>query len=82
MKYWKFTMQTDEIWIIKENDALHSDLYTKSTNRNTLLRTDSMHPLPLKNGLSYSQLCTVKCNCGQPSDIVHQCYENDRWIPN
>ncbi|CAB1320281.1 unnamed protein product, partial [Coregonus sp. 'balchen'] len=56
-----------DLWILKENDTLHTDLYTKPTDRNSLLRVDSMHPLPLKNGLPYSQLCRVKRICGHQS---------------
>ena len=75
-KYLKCPMQIDErkinylnVWIIKENDALHTDLYTKPIDRNTLLRADSMHPLSLRNGQSYSQLCRVKQICGHQSDF-------------
>lgn len=35
----------------------------------TLLCADSMHPLPLKNGLPYSQLCRVKLICGHQTDF-------------
>ena len=69
-EYLKFTMQTDErrinyldVWIIKENDALHTDLYTKPpTDRNILLSH--------KNGLPYSQLSRVKRICGHQTDFA------------
>jgi hypothetical protein len=55
--------------MIEESDALHTDLYTKPTDCNTLLCADSMHPLPLENGLPYSQLCKVKRICVLQTDF-------------
>ncbi|CAB1353043.1 unnamed protein product [Coregonus sp. 'balchen'] len=39
------------------------------TDCNTLLHADSMHPLPFKNGLPYSQLRRVKRICGHQLDF-------------
>lgn len=68
-KYLKFTMQTDkrkinylDLWIIKENYALH----TKPTDCNTLLCVDSMHPLPLKNGLHIQPVMQGSTNLWPP----------------
>jgi hypothetical protein len=78
-------MQTDErkitTWTYgssKENDALHRDLCTKPTDHNTLLCVDSMHPLPLMNGLTYSQVCRVKQN----KDFDSNAKKNYRYIKN
>ena len=46
--------------IFCEDNVLYTDLYRKPTDRNSLLRADSCHPLPLKNSLPYSQFCRIK----------------------
>ena len=58
-----------DLWIIKEGNQLYTDLYTKPTDRNTLLKADSYHPLHLKNSLPYSQLCRVKRICTRENDF-------------
>ncbi len=65
-EFLKFTMDFDsnrisflDLWIIREKNILHTDLFTKPTARNSLLRADSCHPLPLKNSLPYSQFCRI-----------------------
>ena len=72
----KFTMHYDQhrvsfldTWIIRQDDTLFTDLYTKATDRNSLLRADSHHPLPLKNSLPYSQFCRLKRICKNPNDF-------------
>lgn len=57
-----------DIWLIKENNVLYTDLFTKPTARNSLLRADSCHPLPLKNSLPFSQFCRVKRICTREAD--------------
>ncbi len=37
-------------------DKLHTDLYRKPTDRNTILRGDSFHPRPLIKSLPISHL--------------------------
>lgn len=59
-----------DVWIIRENDTLYTDLFTKPTARNSLLRADSCHPLPLKNSLPYSQFCRVKRICSKEADYA------------
>ena len=58
-----------DLWIIKEGDQLYTDLYTKPTDSNTLLKADSYHPLHLKNSLPFSQLCRVKRICTRENDF-------------
>ena len=58
-----------DTWIIRKDDMLYTDLYTKPTDRNSLLRADSCHPLPLKNSLPYSQLCRLKRICKDPNSF-------------
>ena len=73
----KFTMSFDfyslnflDLLITRgEDGVLYTDLYTKPTDRNSLLRADSCHPLPLKNSLPYSQFCRVKRICSKPTDL-------------
>lgn len=71
-----FTMDFDsnkvsflDLWIIKEGNYLHTDLFRKPTARNTFLRADSYHSLPLKNSLPYSQMCQIKRICSKPDDL-------------
>ena len=66
----RFTMQSDtrqisflDLLILCEDNVLYTDLYRKPTDRNSLLRADSCHPLPLKNSLPYSQFCRIKRIC-------------------
>ena len=73
----KFTMSCDslslnflDLLITRGEDGiLYTDLYTKPTDRNSLLRAESCHPLPLKNSLPYSQFCRVKRICSKPTDL-------------
>ena len=73
----KFTMSFDfhslnflDLLITRGDDnRLYTDLYKKPTDRNSLLRAESCHPLPLKNSLPYSQFCRVKRICQKPTDF-------------
>lgn len=58
-----------DLWIIRDGEKLYTDLYTKPTARNCLLRADSDHPLPLKNSLPFSQFCRLKRICKKPEDL-------------
>jgi hypothetical protein len=64
-------------WSCHDN-VLYTDLYRKPTDRNRLLRADSCHPLPLKNCLSYSQLCWMKRMCKKQSDFDQNMAEAQR----
>ena len=51
----RFTMQSHirqisflDLLILCEDNVLYTDLYRKPTERNSVLRADSCHPLPLK----------------------------------
>lgn len=59
-----------DLWIIKGEEGLYTDLYTKQTDRNTLLKADSYHPLFLKNSLPYSQFCRVRRICKNDMDFT------------
>lgn len=72
----KFTMTYDknqisflDLLIVKQDDMLHTNLYRKSTDRNSLLHAKSCHPHPLKNSLPYSQFCRVKRICHKTNDF-------------
>ena len=58
-----------DMWIVKGEHSFYTDLYIKSTDRNTLLKANSYHPLPLKNSLPYSQFCRLKRICKKESDF-------------
>ncbi len=58
-----------DLWIIRDNNSLYTDLYKKPTARNTLLRADSYHLLPLKNSLPYSQMVRLKIICSRQDDF-------------
>ena len=54
---------------------LSSTLYTKSTDRNSLLHASSAHPVPLKKGLPYSQFLRLKRICSNDSDFEEKAGE-------
>ncbi|XP_041429845.1 uncharacterized protein LOC121397297 [Xenopus laevis] len=49
-----------DVWIMKKNSGLQTDLYKKETDRNSLLHYTSFHPPALKNNLPKTQFMRVK----------------------
>jgi hypothetical protein len=81
-EYLRFAMQSDthqtsfiELWILCEDNVLHTDLYMKPTDHNSLLRADSCRPLTLKNSLSYSQSHLIKIVSKKQSDFDINMFE-------
>ncbi len=44
-----------DMWVLRNDDKLITTLYTKDTDRNTLLLATSFHPTSLKKGLPKGQ---------------------------
>lgn len=95
----KFTMEHNsekmnflDILVYKDSNKLFSNLYRKSTDRNSILHGQSFHPIPLKRGLPISQFNRIRRICSSDSDYQLQAdeltkrfqqrrYKND-WISN
>lgn len=61
-----------DIQISKEKETLVTDLYRKPTDRKTLLRSDSFHPIPLKKSLPISQFNRVRLICSTDAAFSQQ----------
>ncbi|CAH2327847.1 Hypothetical predicted protein, partial [Pelobates cultripes] len=55
-----------DVHIFKKEMKLGYTLFTKTTDRNTLLQADSFHPRHLKESLPLSQFLRVKRNNSDP----------------
>ena len=55
-----------DVKVTKNDHVLSSSLYTKPTDRNTLLHAESFHPMSLKKSLPVSQLTRLKRICDVP----------------
>lgn len=71
-----------DVLVIKEGENLHTDLYRKPTDRNTLLRGDSYHPSHLIKSLPISQFHRARRICSsdqlytaQASDLTQRFHE-------
>lgn len=74
-----FTLESDssqisflDVRVIKEGTTLHTDLYRKPTDRNTLLRGDSFHPTHLIKSLPISQFHRVRRVCSSETSYNKQ----------
>ncbi len=81
-----FTMECDpvsihflDVYIC--DGKLHTDLYRKTTDRNTILRGDSFHPRTLTKSLPISQFKRVRRVCStaesdsqQSTDLIKRCF--------
>ncbi|CAH2223714.1 Hypothetical predicted protein [Pelobates cultripes] len=61
-----------DVRIIREGNKLAYTLFTKSTDRNTLLQANSFHPNALKQSLPYSQFLRVMRNNSDPGKAEEQ----------
>jgi len=75
----KFTIDFDkhminflDILVYRELNRLGSNLYRKSTNRNSILHGQSFHPIPLKRSLPLSQFSHICRICSSESDFQGQ----------
>ena len=50
-------------------------LYRKETDRQNFLRSNSEHPILLKNSIPYSQILRVKCTCSTIENFKPYCLE-------
>ena len=75
----KFSMEIDshkmnflDILIVRDGNTVKTDLYRKSTDRNSLLHGDSYHPRFLKKNLPVSQFNRVRRICSSNDDYQKQ----------
>ncbi|XP_078541845.1 uncharacterized protein LOC144827386 [Lissotriton helveticus] len=66
-----------DISIKVQNDHLHTTLYRKPTERNSLLRYSSHHTRSLRDNLPFGQFLRVRRNCSLKEDYFS---ESDRLI--
>ncbi|CAH2296283.1 Hypothetical predicted protein [Pelobates cultripes] len=64
-----------DVHIYKNQSELAYTLYTKATDRNTILKADSFHPKPLKESLPLSQFMRVVRNNYDPVNTPKQIKE-------
>ncbi len=74
-----FTMECDsvsisflDVSVYICDGKLHTDLYRKPTDRNTILRGDSFHPRPLIKSLPISQFKRVRRVCSTAESYSQQ----------
>ncbi len=75
----KFTMEKScdsihfwDVKVRKINESLHTTVFRKPTDKNTILSIDSYHPAPLKRSLPISQLHRLKRNCSNEHEFEEQ----------
>ncbi|XP_063044279.1 uncharacterized protein LOC134438605 [Engraulis encrasicolus] len=75
----KFTMSVDktkmnflDILVMREGNELKTNLYRKSTDRNSLLHAESYHPTSLKKNLPISQFSRIRRICSSQDDYQSQ----------
>ncbi|KAL2101113.1 hypothetical protein ACEWY4_002874 [Coilia grayii] len=55
--------------VIRQNNILSTTLYTKPTDKNSILHASSAHPPNLKKGLPYTQFLRLKRICTHTADF-------------
>lgn len=75
MDYDKHKMSFLDILVYRDNNRLCSNLYRKSTDRNSILHGTSFHPVPLKKSLPISQFSRIRRICS--SDVDFQIQADD-----
>ena len=72
----KFTLFSDnerinflDLYISVQEDSLVTSLFTKPTDRNTLLHFSSCHPKTLRENLPYGQFLRIRRNCTNREDF-------------
>ena len=55
-----------------DNGNLHTSIYRKSSDRNTILRADSFHPSSLISNIPYGQFQRLRRLCDSDDDFVQQ----------
>ncbi|XP_048085145.1 uncharacterized protein LOC125285007 [Alosa alosa] len=78
-QYLRFTMSVDktkmnflDILVIREGNVLKTNLYRKSTDRNSLLHGESYHPTSLKKNLPISQFSRIRRICSSEDGYQSQ----------
>lgn len=72
MEYDKHRMNFLDILVYRDLNRLGSNLYRKSTDRNSILHGQSFHPIPLKRSLPLSQFSRIRRICSSDSDFQAQ----------
>lgn len=75
----KFTVEVNvtrvhflDMWVQKNEGQLITTLFTKETDRNTLLLATSFHPTALKKGLPKSQFFRLRRICHSDADFIEK----------
>lgn len=63
-----------DLLIYKADDVLATTLYTKDTDRNTLLLSSSYHPKSLKENLPVGQFFRLRRLCSDRNDFIQQAH--------
>lgn len=78
----KFTLSYDDktmpfldVLVKKVDNAIHTEIYRKDTDRNTFLHYQSYHPPSLKRSLPHSQLLRVRRICNNDAAFEQQAGE-------
>ncbi len=61
-----------DMWVLRSDDKLITTLFTKDTDRNTLLLATSFHPTSLKKGLPKSQFYRLRRICYSDEDFIEK----------
>ena len=72
LEFDKYKMNFLDIMVCKDSTKLYSNLYRKSTDRNTILHGDSFHPIALKRSLPVSQFNRIRRICTKDTDYRTQ----------
>lgn len=67
-----------DILVYKKENKLCSNLFRKSTDRNSILHGQSYHPLPLKKSLPISQFNRIRRICTTDQDYEEQAEDMER----
>lgn len=83
MEYSKDNIHFLDLNISKnEKGCLHTSIFRKPTDGNTILRADSFHPKRLKENIPYGQFQRVRRICDQETDYSVKSAELENGVLN